>query len=203
MDALILAGGENRRFSAHKALVDVGGQSIIRKTISLFQTIFRSVWISTNNPEVFFVFRLPMIGDLLPVRGPMTGIYSGLVATGSPELFVAAGDMPFISEDLVRLVMKHYSHGDDAIIPMFRGEAQPLLGIYAAHAVTEMRSSLTTGRRSMKGLLERMRTASIPEHEVTRVDSEGLSFVNINTMEEYRAAQDFCRKGRGHAFGIQ
>ncbi|MDP2158720.1 MAG: NTP transferase domain-containing protein, partial [Nitrospirota bacterium] len=76
MDALILAGGENSRFLSHKALAEVKGKRVIETTIELFKKYFNNIYISTNSPELFFYLGLPMIGDLLEQKGPMTGIYS-------------------------------------------------------------------------------------------------------------------------------
>jgi molybdopterin-guanine dinucleotide biosynthesis protein A len=54
MDALILAGGENRRFLFHKGLAEIYGQRIIEITSSLLRKHFNKVWLSTNSPEIFF-----------------------------------------------------------------------------------------------------------------------------------------------------
>lgn len=184
MDAIILAGGENRRFASHKALAEVDGRRVIESTAALLRRVFRSVVISTNTPELFFSLGYRMVGDVYDVRGPMTGIFSCFVATGAEELFVAACDMPFISEKVVRLILGRY-RGQDAVIPLYDREPQPLLGIYAARASDRMEAMILGGRQSMKGLIETVGTGYIPEEEVRAVDPEGRSFVNINTVAEY------------------
>lgn len=84
MDAIILAGGENRRFPSHKALAEIRGRRIIEKTLELFFKHFKSVHISTNTPE-FFYLGLLLIGDIVEQRGPMNGIYSSCLCTGAPD----------------------------------------------------------------------------------------------------------------------
>ncbi len=184
MDAIILAGGENRRFASHKALAEVDGRKVIESTAALLRRLFRSVVISTNTPELFFSLGYRMVGDVHNVRGPMTGIFSCFVATGAEELFVAACDMPFISEKVVSLILGRY-RGQDALVPVHGQEPQPLLGIYAARVSDRMEAMILAGRRSMKGLIETVGTGYIPEEEVRAVDPEGRSFVNINTVAEY------------------
>jgi molybdenum cofactor guanylyltransferase len=183
MDALILAGGENRRFFFHKGLAEISGKRIIEITSSLLRKHFNKVWISTNNPEIFFYLGLPMVGDLINFRGPMTGIFSALVCTGAPEVFVTACDMPFISDRVINLIRNSYN-GQDAVIPVFQGDPQPLLGVYSSKIKDRMEERIINKRRAMRDLLYDIDVYYIHEQEVLGVDPKGRSFVNINTRED-------------------
>jgi molybdopterin-guanine dinucleotide biosynthesis protein A len=185
MDAIILAGGENRRFQSHKGLAEINGRKIIETTSELLKKHFNAVYISTNEPELFFYLGLPMIGDVVEQRGPMTGIYSSLISTGAAELFVAACDMPFIRDEAVALIVKRY-HGQDALLPMFQGRPYPLLGIYSQGIASAMEDRIRLDKRALWDLLGEKAVEYIPEAEVTEADPEGRSFVNVNTLEEYR-----------------
>jgi molybdopterin-guanine dinucleotide biosynthesis protein A len=185
MDALILAGGENSRFLSHKALAEVQGKRIIETTIELFKKYFNNVYISTNTPEIFFYLGLPMIGDLMQQKGPMTGIYSSLVSTGAAELFVAACDMPFIQAGVLELIMRNFE-GQHAVLPLFEGRHQPMFGIYSTSVQEAMKEHIMQNRMAMWDLLQKIRPVFIPEAEVRAADPEGKTFININTLEEYR-----------------
>lgn len=187
MDALILAGGENRRFFFHKGLAEIYGKRIIEITSSLLRKYFNKVWLSTNNPEIFFYLGLPMIGDIINFRGPMTGIFSALACTGAPEVFVTACDMPFISDEVINLIKNSYK-GQDAVIPVFHGGPQPLLGVYSNKIKDLMEERIKSKRRAMRDLLYDINVYYIQEQEVLRVDPEGRSFVNINTREDLQRA---------------
>ena len=130
MDAVILAGGENRRFPVHKGLAEIHGKRLVEIASSILRKYFNKVWLSTNSPDKYFYLGLPMIGDIINFRGPLTGIFSALLSSGAPELFVAACDMPFISDDMIKLIKDSYK-GQDAVIPVFNDMPQPLLGIYS------------------------------------------------------------------------
>lgn len=84
MDAIILAGGENRRFQSHKALAEIKGRRIVERTLELLVKHFKAVHISTITPE-FFYLGVPLIGDIVEQRGPMNGIYSSCMCTGAPD----------------------------------------------------------------------------------------------------------------------
>jgi molybdenum cofactor guanylyltransferase len=187
MDALILAGGENKRFFFHKGLAEIYGKRIIEITSSLLRKHFNKVWLSTNNPEIFFYLGLPMIGDIINFRGPMTGIFSALACTGAPELFVTACDMPFISDEMINHINNSFK-GQDAVMPVFRGDPQPLLGIYSNKIKDLMEEKIKGKRRALRDLLHDINVYYIQEQDVLMVDPEGRSFVNINTREDLQRA---------------
>jgi len=185
MDALILAGGENRRFQSHKGLAEIKGRRLIDSTAELLKKYFTTVYISTNTPEIFFYLGLPMIGDVVEQRGPMVGIYSSLVCTKATELFVVACDMPFIKAEVVELITGRY-HGQEVLLPMFQRRPQPLLGIYSHHVAAVMKERIGHNRKALWDLLQEVTVEYINEQDIEAADPEGRSFVNINTLEEYK-----------------
>ncbi len=187
MDALILAGGENRRFLYHKGLVEIEGKKLIEITSSLLKKYFHKVWLSTNSPEKYFYLGLPMIGDILHFRGPLTGIFSVLACAGVPEVFVTACDMPFISDKIINLINSSYK-GQDAVIPVFGGKPQPLIGVYSHKIKDLMEERIRYNRRAMRDLLQDIDVYYVPEQDILKVDPEGRSFVNINTREDLQRA---------------
>ena len=119
MDALILAGGENKRLPLIKGFIDVDGKRIIESNIELLEEIFNRVIISTNTPELYFYLGVVMVGDIVEDKGPMTGILSALTMPDVSEVFVTACDMPFIKPALVKYIVNSWDHGSDAVIPIF------------------------------------------------------------------------------------
>jgi molybdenum cofactor guanylyltransferase len=187
IDALILAGGENRRFYSNKGLATVNGKRIIETTASLLVKYFNKVWISTNSPEDFFYLGLPMIGDVINYGGPLAGIFSVLANSSATAVFVSACDMPFIEEGIVRLISSAFEE-QDAVIPVYEGRPQPLLGIYSQRVRDLMEERIHLGRLTMRDLLHDIDVYYINEQEVLSVDPEGRSFVNINTREDLQQA---------------
>ncbi|HXX58358.1 MAG TPA: molybdenum cofactor guanylyltransferase [Thermodesulfovibrionales bacterium] len=187
MTAAILSGGENRRIPRLKSLLTVEGRTIIERTIDVLGGVFDRVIINTNEPEYFFHFGLPMIGDLKKERGPLTGIFSVLVATGEDSVFFVACDMPFLHEGLLRHMADAYkgSSDVDAVVPVFRGMTEPLVGIYTKNAVAIMEGIFKEEKRSPGELLKRLKVRYIDEETVREIDPSGRSFVNVNTPEDY------------------
>lgn len=190
MNALILAGGENKRIPLIKGFIDIKGKRIIDANIEVLRDIFDRIILSTNNPELYFYLGVPMIGDIYKYKGPMTGILSSLVSLGEEEIFVTACDMPFIKPELIRYIVDMWTknRGWDAAIPVFNGKSQPLIGIYSRKIIKTMEDSIKTSKRSLRDFLKKRNVLYISEEEVRRIDPFGRSFVNINTMEDYKEA---------------
>jgi len=96
-----------------------------------------------------------------------------------------ACDMPFIKSEVIELIKQKF-HGQDAVLPMHKGLPQPLLGIYSRRIVPQLAERIQQNKKAMWDLLQGITVQLIPEQEMLRVDPEGRSFVNINTLEEYR-----------------
>jgi molybdenum cofactor guanylyltransferase len=183
--ALILAGGENKRLPMTKGFLELKGRKIIESTIGLLKEIFASVIISTNTPESYFYLGFPMVGDVMNYKGPMTGIFSALAALEEPEIFVTACDMPFIRPDLIRYIVGRWSNTWEAVIPIFDGKPQPLLGIYSKKLLPRMEESIEKHIGGLRAFLNTREVQYIEEDQVRLIDQEGRSFVNINTIQDY------------------
>jgi len=184
MNALILAGGENKRLPMLKGFLEINGKRIIESNIELLERIFDKVIISTNSPEHYFYLGRPMIGDTMRERGPMTGILSTLNMPEISEIFVTACDMPFISGELIHYMLGQWDTKWDAAIPFFDRKPQPLLAIYSKTIAQNMENSIKSGTRSLRKFLQGIHVLYISEKDVRRIDREGKSFVNINTPED-------------------
>jgi molybdopterin-guanine dinucleotide biosynthesis protein A len=186
MDALILAGGENKRLPLIKGFLEINGKKIIESNTELLKTIFDRVIISTNNPELYFYLGVLMVGDIMKKRGPMTGIFSVLAVPEVSEIFVTACDMPFLNAELIKYIVGRWSDKLDAVIPVFDKRPQPLLGIYSKRIVRKLEEAIKYGKRSLREFLQEIDVLYIEEEIVRSMDREGRFFININTMEDFR-----------------
>lgn len=90
MTGIILAGGKNSRIAMIKALIPLGEQTIIGRTVHLFQKLFDEVSIVTNQFDDYLHLHAKLTKDLIPETGPLGGLYSGLMPSSSDCSFVVA-----------------------------------------------------------------------------------------------------------------
>jgi len=191
--AIILSGGENRRMGRNKAFLTWKGRIFLCHIIGVLSPLFREILLVTREPERYVGFPVKVVRDLDPVRGPLTGILSGLSASRDRKNFCVACDMPMIRTALVRYMMQRAGDAD-ALVAVISGPCkkgrpvpQPLHAVYDQRCLPVMRRHLREGRRGMQGVLRSLNTRFLDEKEVARIDPDLSSFIGINTMEDYRA----------------
>jgi molybdopterin-guanine dinucleotide biosynthesis protein A len=194
--AVVLAGGGNRRFGALKSFINIEGAPIIVRNLALLKELFHEVFISTNSPGPYFYLGAPLIGDVLPSRGPMSGIYSALINAKGPGVFVVACDMPFLNKTIVTFVLeqrlRHCRECGpcDAAVPVFNNGPQPLLGVYSRTLLPRLEDGIVHEKTSLIPFLHGVNTYFINEPDMRKIDPGGRSFMNINTVGDYEAARN-------------
>jgi molybdopterin-guanine dinucleotide biosynthesis protein A len=190
ISGVVLAGGENKRFPALKSHLKINGVTLIERGLELLRCFCDEVFINTNNPELYSGYKTIMCGDVLPSRGPMSGIHSALMNAANQNLFVIACDMPFLKEEvLFYICQRHFESLEyepyDATIPVYNGKVQPLCGIYRKTVLVSLERHIFERRNSMYLYLGEINTNFIAESEINELDPHGSSFININTISDY------------------
>lgn len=187
MNGIILAGGENRRMGTDKAFLELDGRPLIEHILGVFSTLFTNTIIVTNTPDRYRDYGVEVASDALDVRGPLTGIYSGLIRSTEEYNFVAACDMPFLNTRLISY-MGEIAAGQDAVVPQFDGFLEPLHAVYRKGLLPVMEAQIRKRDRRIRGLFDHIRVRYVTEEEIVRFDPQKRSFRNLNTPKEYKEA---------------
>jgi len=134
ISGVILAGGANSRFNGMvKANIIIGGRTIISRTSEILRGIFKEIIIVTNTPGEFDEYPdFRIVADEIQNKGPLGGIHAALKASSGEAVFIFAGDMPLIDEDIVKILLGAYSEQKcDILIPKTGNFIEPLHSIYS------------------------------------------------------------------------
>ncbi|MDP2938929.1 MAG: molybdenum cofactor guanylyltransferase [Candidatus Omnitrophota bacterium] len=184
MNAIILAGGKSRRMGFDKAFIKIEGMPIIKRELSLLKKIFKEVIIVTNGLDKYRGFKkVSIIKDVIPERGPLGGIYSGLISSNSLYNFVVACDMPFINEALIKYMIKN-KESYDIILPKINGRYHPLFGIYNKRCLPIIKHMLEQNRLKISDIFLKLKCYFISRKKIEEFDQGLLSLVNINTKDD-------------------
>ncbi|MBF0539839.1 MAG: molybdenum cofactor guanylyltransferase [Nitrospirae bacterium] len=187
MTGVILAGGQNSRYPEKKAFIKINGETILSRNLRIFRRVFDQILISTNDPINYFNTKLPLIGDVSNISGPMTGILSSLLNAQTDQIFVIACDMPFVNEELIRYLISIKDISIyDAIVPLFNDIPQPLFSIYHKRLVPILEEHIKNGQLSLKKMLPIINCKYILEEVICSIDKDGSSFININTPNDFK-----------------
>ena len=192
MTGLILAGGKNLRMGKNKAFLEVNGQRIIDRTASLFRGIFDEVILVTNDPLDYLDLNLRTVADLLPGKGSLGGVYTGLFHASHERAFVAACDMPFLNADLIRYEIG-LAPGFDIIIPRTEDGFQPLHAVYSQRCLPFMEDLLRSDNLKIIDFFPRVKKRELVTEEIRRFDPGLISFLNVNTPEDLARLRQISR----------
>src|SRR3989338_6495006 len=113
--AIILAGGKSSRMCRNKAFIKLKGKTFIEKIIVTLKSIFDEVIIVANEVEKLKGLKVRVVKDIVPNRGPLSGIHSGLVNSKTLINFVVACDMPFLNPGVINQMVR-IANGYDAVV---------------------------------------------------------------------------------------
>ena len=192
-----MAGGRGLRLGRNKALETIDHQTLIQRTVSSLLFLGAEIIVVTgpHNTElgVEDLGRVRVVLDAWPGRGPLVGIYTGLLNSRSEKNLAVACDMPFLNPRLIRY-MAEVSAGYDAVVPRLGMEIEPLHAIYGGNCLIEVKHMLDEGVYSVSELLKRVKVRYIEAAEIDHFDSHHLSFFNINTEADLKHARDIIHK---------
>lgn len=196
MTGIVLAGGKATRMGGlcDKAFLKIEDEPIINRQISALKKLFKEIIVVTNSADNYRdVKGISAVSDVLLGRGPLGGIYSGLLASRSFYNFVIACDMPFINESLIRYMLEN-KDGYDIVISRIDDKFHPLFGFYSKNCITHIEEMLRRGDLKISNLFLKVRTHFISRQEIEKYDKGLHSLVNINTREELAKERKMRRK---------
>ncbi|MEE8185794.1 MAG: molybdenum cofactor guanylyltransferase, partial [Thermodesulfobacteriota bacterium] len=122
MTGAILAGGKSKRMGFNKAFIEVNGQSIIQRIISVMRDTFCNVMVVTNKNNVldYEALDVRVVADIYKERGSLGGIYTAIFHSSSQYCFVAACDMPFLNSGIINNMLKSIDK-HEAVVPYING----------------------------------------------------------------------------------
>jgi molybdopterin-guanine dinucleotide biosynthesis protein A len=167
----------------NKAFIQLEGIPIIKRIHSLFTELFQEVIIVTNQKELFSNFDSKIYGDLIPDRGVLGGLYTGIFFSTFPYSFCVACDMPFIKKAVVQYLIEN-TEGYDVIVPRTRDGLQPLHAIYSKTCLDPLRKIVEKENYKIIDLYDMVKVKIIEEDHFILLDPFRESFINVNTPEE-------------------
>ena len=191
----VLAGGQSRRMGRDKALLPLGGQTLIERVLTAAHPLGYPRLI-VGDPTAYTHLKLPVLPDRRPKLGPLGGLYTALSTTAAPVLLLAC-DLPFLTPDFLRyLVSQRGPH--QVVVPHTATGLQPLCALYEPSCLAAVEAAIQADQLGMRDLLNNLNLNLVREKDWRPYDEHGLLFANLNAPEEYERAQAALLKSSIH-----
>jgi molybdopterin-guanine dinucleotide biosynthesis protein A len=194
---LILAGGKSSRMGSDKALLTIGGDTILGHVSKRLapQVSALTVNAPADFPDPLRLRHLPdCIGGQI---GPLAGVLSGLRdmeerCLGTVRLVTVPCDSPFVPHDLVVRLSGQSITDDTIVIAASGGRSHPVFGLWPASIADDLETWLSDPQnRRISAFLERHPVVTV-EFEVIETRQGRLDpFFNINTPKDLDEARLF------------
>ena len=193
-EVVILAGGRSSRMGRPKAWLDFGGVPLLQRIINRLEPSFSHFLVVAAPAQ-----ELPPIApsghparvvyDEQPGEGPVGGLVVGLreMPPCRSVALVLTCDVPFVSPAVAEYLVDA-TEGYDVAVPEWQGRLNPLQAAYRRTCQPVLAELFAAGRRRPVDLYDRVRTRIIREEEIRAIDPEGLTFLNMNSPEDYERA---------------
>ncbi|MDO9083075.1 MAG: molybdenum cofactor guanylyltransferase [Humidesulfovibrio sp.] len=197
--AAILAGGAAKRMGgAVKALLDVGGQTILDTLLATLSGRFVEMLLVAKEPEAFLAQQQAapwrLVLDARPGRSSLTGIHTALVSARTEHVFITACDTPLLRPALLDALLGHLRPEDDVVLPRKPdGYFEPLCALYSRRCLPHIEAQLDRNDHKIIRFFDRVRVSPLPVEALLRADPELVSFRNANTPEELALLRQTAR----------
>jgi len=159
----ILVGGASRRMGRPKATIDIGGETLLSRTVRVARDCACEVVLlgSPSFPLDATCRDLRTIPDPVSGIGPIAGLAALLEETDSRWALLLACDMPFIEPDLIRgLINAARETAAVAVVPTTHAgdetRPHPCCALYDKAALPAVRDAIAGERYGMRCLLDRL-----------------------------------------------
>lgn len=193
VSGIVLTGGRSSRMGREKAALVLGGSTLLERTVAALDAVADEIVIvrapGQGLPLVRSAGSLTIVADPVEGDGPLAGIVRGLDAATAPVAVVVGVDHPFLRPSLLQLLVERVRAGAPWALPEAGGRPQPMVSAIAREALEPLRERLEAGERSPIAVAGALRAVPVEEREWRTADPEGLSFIDVDTPEDFEAAR--------------
>jgi molybdopterin-guanine dinucleotide biosynthesis protein A len=188
ISAVVLAGGASKRLGMDKALLEINGEWLLQRTLNTLAALSDDLLVVARDKATLADLAVRVVQDVVPGRGTLMGIYTGLQSMRHQRGLFVACDMPFLNPSLLRYMIL-LSSDFDVVVPRIGSETEPLHAVYSKACLAPIARALDLGQLRVIQFFKEVRVRYVEQQEVEAFDPQHLSFFNINTVADLETAR--------------
>lgn len=183
--AVILAGGESRRFGSDKTAAEWKGRTLLAHVMEAATEGGRSAILSVSEAKSPVLGGIPRIFDPDPaIRTPLNGFIAACRVLKGWFLVITA-DVPGINPAVLELLCSRGASEVNRPVIISQGEnLHPFPGLYHSSMIDIFESAFDRGDYRVIDLVRSMSPIMVSSDEIRKVDPELKCLRNVNTPEE-------------------
>lgn len=199
LSCVVQAGGLSSRMGRDKARMTFCGEPLIERVLGRLAPVVGELVVTTSRPSELAYLEEHAFGGLVPrivpdlegSAGAMRGIASSLAAARLPLVAIVACDMPFVSPELIGALADRFeAEAIDVCVPREEQGIEPLCAVWRRDACAPVAQELLAcDRQRIRCLINRVQAGYMDEPQIVKAAGSTLCFENVNTPEEFAAAE--------------
>lgn len=183
----IIAGGRATRMGGRdKSRLTVDGQILLDRQTALLAPLVGEIVIVANDAPRFADRPWRVVPDLRPGTGVSGAILTAVEtarASGADRVLTIAGDLPFLTADLLAALLAIPAEADARWVRGSRGP-EPLISAWRTTAGTGLAAALDAGHLRAGALDQWVRIDAVGEAALARFGAPERLLANLNTPED-------------------
>lgn len=199
LSCVVQAGGMSSRMGRDKARMAFCGKPLIERVLERLALVGSELVVTTSRPDELAYLEECEFDGLAPrvvmdIDGPagaMRGIASSLAAARLPLVAIVACDMPFVSPELIGALADRVKEAPlDVCVPREERGIEPLCAVWRRDSCAPVAQELLScDRQRIRCLISRVQAGYMDEPQIVKAAGSTLCFENVNTPEEFAAAE--------------
>ena len=200
--AIILAGGRSTRMNGDKGLRELCGEALVNRVIRRIGELVDEVLLVVGSEEQREAYSrvvdedVALVVDLYSDGSPLVGAITGFKHAKGEYAFLAACDMPFISDEVVETLFDEGEGCNGAVFQWPNEWIEPLLAVYRVQPSLEKALELYgSGDLRVRRILQNLpKVKMIPMENLKAIDTDLHSLFDADTEEALREAENILEK---------
>lgn len=188
----VLVGGASMRMGRDKALLPLGDVPMALAQVRKLERLCGRAALVGKDPAPYAALGCRFVADGTVERAALHGLVAALGWCPEETAVVLAVDLPRVPEPLLAaLLERSVLSGAPAVVPADAGLPQPLAAVWRRGALPALVSVAAAGDLSLRRAVDAARALVLTEEETAALPGwTPDAFRNVNTPEEYRAAEE-------------
>lgn len=191
---VILTGGRSSRMGSDKARLPFGEQCVLEYLARQFREVFPAVYLSARKASDYdsLNLNLPIIEDIIPGCGPLSGIYSALSAAREKRLLFLSVDTPFALPQIAKKMASLSAGHDITLIRRGNDKIESLFAVYSKECLNGIEKCFAEENYALKHLHSMYHPYLVDEKDLFSAEDGFYSdsdifhcFFNMNTRQDY------------------